>query len=538
MNDCLYTVTHKYLPSTVDEQFQTQFQKQASDEQKTKLLKPESDLPSLVSKQFEKLMVEEQKTKLKPVIDQMELIVDSTGGTLHLKDEDIKLEIQPGAIEEGKTVKISLENILEETDMPVFHPLESIISPIVKCGPEGTIFHKPCLLSFPHNAVNEEFWEFTLLFQKCSQDKWKKLTESNEKDINFTLKNGRCFINLIHFSGFAFMGRIRNVFHAKKSIKFGVFGKMIVNEYQLRVKFWMPEKQQEVDKEQAYQGEKLLEGGTVRSLYKDLEISVEIPNQEWRIVDKRKKIIPAEYLSFEISYEKFFLKRKNSSTNLLKAKLLLSQDSNFIPEVEVVCDIGTLVSSQSNVVPSRSNSVTVNPWQVRFNKLKHDLSLVYVGDKFLLLRCCLFDHIDLHHLTDPGSIAHYLFNKLHEKRYITPTNVSLLLDIAKVSDLNDVEILINQYVIDNKVPNTDEEKLSPYRSKLCEALKQFDQNTLNGVIAFYGLDSMRMQLPTIWDLVFHLERTGKLVEESERKIFAERLGTIANNILLTVLADE
>ncbi|XP_071947399.1 uncharacterized protein [Antedon mediterranea] len=33
-----------HLPSTVDEQFQTQFQKQTSDEQKTKLLKPESDI--------------------------------------------------------------------------------------------------------------------------------------------------------------------------------------------------------------------------------------------------------------------------------------------------------------------------------------------------------------------------------------------------------------------------------------------------------------------------------------------------------------
>ncbi|XP_071947178.1 uncharacterized protein [Antedon mediterranea] len=189
--------------------------------------------------------------------------------------------------------------------------------------------------------------------------------------------------------------------------------------------------------------------------------------------------------------------------------------------------------------PSRSDPVTVNPWQERFNKLKHDLSLLYVGDKFLLLRCCLFDHIGLLHLTDPGcTTAHYLFNKLHEKRYISPTNVSLLLDIAKVSDLNDAEILINQYVIDNKVPNTDEEKLSPYRSKLCKALKQFDLNTLNGVIAFYGLDSIKMQFPTIWDLVFHLERIGKLVEKSERKRFAELLGPIANNILLTVLADE
>ncbi|XP_071948785.1 netrin receptor UNC5B-a-like [Antedon mediterranea] len=274
----------------------------------------------------------------------MELIVGSTGGTLHLKDEDIKLDIPPGAIEEGKTVKISLENILEETDMPVSHPLESIISPIVKCGPEGTIFHKPCLLSFPHDAVNEEFWEFSLLFKECFQDEWKEKPEIDEKDIRFTLKDGQLCIYLNHFCCHGFMGRIRNVFHAKKSIKLGVFGKMLVNEYKIRVKFWKSGKYRKVEEETSNQGENLLESVTViHSLYKNMEISVEIPNQEWQVDGENIKIIPAEYLWCKRPSKTFCLKR-NISTNVLKAKVSLSQDSNDIPEVEVNCDIEVLVS--------------------------------------------------------------------------------------------------------------------------------------------------------------------------------------------------
>ncbi|XP_071948739.1 UNC5C-like protein [Antedon mediterranea] len=477
-------------------------------------------------------MVEEQKTKLKPVLDRMELIVDSTGGTLHLKDEGIKLQIQPGAIEEGKTVKISLENILEETDMPVLHPLESIISPIVKCGPEGTIFNKPCLLSFPHNAVNEEFWEFSLLFKECFQDKWKNLTlEIDEKDMNFTLNKGRCFINLNHFCFSAIKGRVRNIFYAKKSIKLGVFGKALVNEneYRLRVTFFKPGKQKEVNEEQAYQGDKLLEPGTVRSLYKDLEIRVEIPNQKWRVVDKRVKIILAEYLWCERPSTKFYLERVNSSTNDLRATLSLKQDSNDIPEVEVDCDIRSSIAR--NVEPPVTNPANFNVLQEKFRKLKHDLGLVYVGERYLLPRCCLFDEIDLETLADPNCTANDLFNNLHDKDDISPADINILSEIADLSQLKDAENLINLYVIENKISKTDKHTLSTYRKRLCKALKQFDPNKLKDVIAFYGLRPLRNSIETIWDLVFHLESNGKLINESERKIFADLLGPIAKNIL-------
>ncbi|XP_071948780.1 uncharacterized protein [Antedon mediterranea] len=162
----------------------------------------------------------------------MEVIVDSTGGMLHLKEADIKLEIHSEAIE-GKKVKVTLEHCFEETDMPVLHPRETIISPIVKCGPEGTIFNKPCLLSFPHDAVNEENWEFTLLVKDRIQDDWKQIAlKSDEKDVHFTLSKGLCCITLNHFTWYTLRG-LGKLFRGMKKMSLLVFGKMLGVEYQL-----------------------------------------------------------------------------------------------------------------------------------------------------------------------------------------------------------------------------------------------------------------------------------------------------------------
>ncbi|XP_071945904.1 uncharacterized protein [Antedon mediterranea] len=173
----------------------------------------------------------------------------------------------------------------------------------------------------------------------------------------------------------------------------------------------------------------------------------------------------------------------------------------------------------------------VNTSQEQFNKLKYDLGLLYIGERLLLLKCCLFEHVDLQHLGKSSCTANYLLNQLHERRYITPTNVRLLLEVAEISQLKDAEDLINQYVVTNKVPNTDEgtKSVSPYRKRLCMALQQFDPHKLNDVIAYYGLNLL--SLPTIWELVFHLESNRKLLEESERKRLAELLGPIAERIL-------
>ncbi|XP_071943898.1 uncharacterized protein [Antedon mediterranea] len=247
-----------------------------------------------------------------------------------------------------------------------------------------------------------------------------------------------------------------------------------------------------------------------------------------------KDVLPCRSRRMDVKrYRKLFNKIEVEQASISKSdtdqpssiKKRKTASENSLSKVQRTTDTRT-------AAPLATSSLgTVNTSQEQFNNLKYDLGSLYIGERLLLLKCCLFEHVDLQHLGKSSCTANYLLNQLHERRYITPTNIRLLLEVAEISQLKDAEDLINQYVVTNKVPNTDEgtKSVSPYRKRLCMALQQFDPHKLNDVIAYYGLNLL--SLPTIWELVFYLESNRKLLEESERKRFAELLGPIAENIL-------
>ncbi|XP_071946835.1 uncharacterized protein [Antedon mediterranea] len=177
---------------------------------------------------------------------------------------------------------------------------------------------------------------------------------------------------------------------------------------------------------------------------------------------------------------------------------------------------------------TETDQVDSNQLEDKFNKLNDDLSEVFMKLKksYLFLRCCLFEHIELQVLASQNSIAKSLFNELYAKRYIKPTDVSLLLEVVKLSENKYAEDLVKQYMEDNNVQNADEQKLSPYRKRLCRALTEFDPNELNKVNASYEMESL-----TIWDVVFALESKKKLADKSQKERFAELLGAIPKEIL-------
>ncbi|XP_071949184.1 netrin receptor UNC5B-b-like [Antedon mediterranea] len=287
-------------------------------------------------KHFESLLKISSKEALTDQI--VEVIVDSTGGTLHLKDEDIKLEIHSEAIE-GEEVKVTLEIFSEEIDIPISHPRESIISPIIKCGPEGTTFNKPISLSFPHDAVNEENWEFTLLVKDHIQDEWKQIALTNDrKDVHFTLNKGLCCITLNHFSWYALKGHVRNAVHAKKRMLLGVFGKMLANdEYQLQTRLCKPSDVKKIKEDHRETGEQLLRPPVdLLFMYKKMKITVAaVSEQEWNVQDENVQTVTAEYLWRGTPLKTFLLRRSNSLENVLKATVSLSQESNRIDPVPV-----------------------------------------------------------------------------------------------------------------------------------------------------------------------------------------------------------
>ncbi|XP_071945861.1 uncharacterized protein [Antedon mediterranea] len=169
-----------------------------------------------------------------------------------------------------------------------------------------------------------------------------------------------------------------------------------------------------------------------------------------------------------------------------------------------------------------------NSLEDKLNKLNYDLSEVFMKNtrKFLFLRCCLFDEVDLQVLGNKDYKANDYFNELADKGKIKPTDVNLLLEVATLSEIKHAKDLVKQYMNDNNVQISNQQKLSPYRKRLCKALEQFNPSELNRVTACYQLEQ-----PTIWDVTFYLESKSKLVDESEREKFAKLLGPIPNKIM-------
>ncbi|XP_071943911.1 uncharacterized protein [Antedon mediterranea] len=189
---------------------------------------------------------------------------------------------------------------------------------------------------------------------------------------------------------------------------------------------------------------------------------------------------------------------------------------------------GNTPDATTHMATSSSSETSLNPLEDKLNKLNYDLSEVFMKNKrkFLFLRCCLFDEVDLQVLGNKDYKANDYFNELADKGKIKPTDVNLLLEVATLSEIKHAKDLVKQYMNDNNVHISNQQKLSPYRKRLCKALEQFNPSELNRVTAYYQLEQ-----PTIWDVTFYLESKSKLVDESEREKFAELLGPIPNKIM-------
>ncbi|XP_071947001.1 uncharacterized protein [Antedon mediterranea] len=104
-------------------------------------------------------------------------------------------------------------------------------------------------------------------------------------------------------------------------------------------------------------------------------------------------------------------------------------------------------------------------------------------------------------------------------------------EIAKLTEMNDAVNLVKGYINDNRVPNTDEPKLSSFRIQLFKAMRQVHPGALRDLIAYYGLG--HYNLKNIWDVVLKLEIDVILEDEPDKiERFANCLGPAVKRILL------
>jgi len=92
-------------------------------------------------------------------------VFDSIGGVLESKDTGVSIIIPKDAIPEGVKQEIYFKVCQDNSILP---PLdkdkgETLLSPLVMCGPHGLKFLQPVELRLPHWAsVNPESWSFAL----------------------------------------------------------------------------------------------------------------------------------------------------------------------------------------------------------------------------------------------------------------------------------------------------------------------------------------------------------------------------------------
>ncbi|KAK3737802.1 hypothetical protein QZH41_015861, partial [Actinostola sp. cb2023] len=89
----------------------------------------------------------------------------SEGGVLSSPETGVSIHIPKGAIEPGREQEIYFKVCKDNNIMP---PLdadkgETLLSPLVMCGPHGTQFLKPVELRLPHCAsMTPDGWSFAL----------------------------------------------------------------------------------------------------------------------------------------------------------------------------------------------------------------------------------------------------------------------------------------------------------------------------------------------------------------------------------------
>ena len=83
-------------------------------------------------------------------------LVDHNGGKFTIGNTGVSLTVPPLAIPEGRTEGIYIAIMDQEKEHPQITSKESLLSPVVKCGPTGLEFQRPVILSMPHCALLEE----------------------------------------------------------------------------------------------------------------------------------------------------------------------------------------------------------------------------------------------------------------------------------------------------------------------------------------------------------------------------------------------
>ncbi|EGT32441.1 CBN-ZOO-1 protein [Caenorhabditis brenneri] len=101
------------------------------------------------------------------VVEESTALIGSKGGVIRCEKSNVELRIPPGAIIDGEEHEIYVKVCREGDSSPIDRSKgETLLSPLVMCGPQGLKFEKQCELRMPHTGpISEDTdgqWSFSL----------------------------------------------------------------------------------------------------------------------------------------------------------------------------------------------------------------------------------------------------------------------------------------------------------------------------------------------------------------------------------------
>uniref|UniRef100_A0A8C5PNP8 Netrin receptor UNC5 n=1 Tax=Leptobrachium leishanense TaxID=445787 RepID=A0A8C5PNP8_9ANUR len=217
----------------------------------------------------------------------------SLGGRLTFPNTGVSLLIPHGAIPHGKYYEMYLMiNKRENTVLPS-EGTQTILSPIITCGPTGLLLCRPVILTVPHCAdITTSDWILQLKTQS-HQGNWEEVVTLNEETLNTPcycqLESHCCHILLDQLGTYAFVGESYSR-SANKRLQLAIFAPIMCTSLEYNLKVYCLEDTPDAVKE-VLDLEKTLGGFLIeepkplmfKDSYHNLRLSIhDIPHSLWR----------------------------------------------------------------------------------------------------------------------------------------------------------------------------------------------------------------------------------------------------------------
>ncbi|KAL5018398.1 hypothetical protein ScPMuIL_004120 [Solemya velum] len=110
------------------------------------------------------------------------------GGRLLLPESGVMLTVPEGAIRKGHTEEIYMAICRDDKDRPKLSDKQTILSPVILCGPQSLVLKKPVILSFMHCAsMRQGGWMLSLYNSDTPLDEppnWQRTVTLGQETIN------------------------------------------------------------------------------------------------------------------------------------------------------------------------------------------------------------------------------------------------------------------------------------------------------------------------------------------------------------------